>query len=156
MARFIFQLDGVLRHRERIEKERQRDLALAEAQMVRLEGELRVMNEQIQQSTAAVRDGHLVGRLDMHYLAAHRRYMLGMQRKVIALAEKMALQQRQVEESRRALTEASKQKKILEKLRERHHQRWAAAIALREAGDLDELSTQLSFRNLTADMEDVT
>lgn len=148
MAQFEFQLEGVLRHRERLEKDRQRDLAAAQAEMVRLNAELQALNQDVQQSTADVRDHHLVGRLDLGFLAAHRRYMLGMQRKVIAVAERMGQQQVAVDAARRALAEASKQRKILEKLKGRQQQRWAAGLARREAGELDELTTQLSFRNL--------
>src|SRR5690348_2309444 len=111
MARFVFQLEGVLRHRERVEKDRMRELALAQGEMARLEGELNALNQEVRQSTTEVRDHHLVGRLDMSYLAAHRRYMLGMQRKTLALAQKMALQQRQVEDAQNALMEAAKQRK---------------------------------------------
>lgn len=148
MAQFHFQLQGVLEHRERVEKDRQRELAVAQAEMVRLDGELQAINRDVQQSTDDVRDHHLVGRLDMTYLAAHRRYMLGMQRKVLTLAQKIAAQQQVVDSARRALAEASKRKKILEKLREKQHRRWNDALARREAGALDELTTQLSFRQL--------
>lgn len=152
MSQFRFQLEGVLEHRERIEKDRQRELATAQAEMVRLDGELQGLNRDILQSTADVRDHHLVGRLDMNYLAAHRRYMIGMQRRVLAAAQRIAAQQQLVDTARRALAEASKQKKILEKLRENQHQRWSETLARREAGALDELTTQLSFRQL-ADVE---
>lgn len=148
MGQFRFQLEGVLEHRERLEKDRQRDLAVAQAEMVRLDSELQAVNRDVQQSTADVRDHHLVGRLDMTYLAAHRRYMLGMQRKVLAMAQKIAGQQQVVDAARRALAEASKQKKILEKLKEKQHRRWNEELARREAGALDELTTQLSFRQL--------
>lgn len=148
MAQFHFQLEGVLEHRERVEKDRQRELAAAQTEMVRLDGELQAMNRDVQQSTADVRDHHLVGRLDMTYLAAHRRYMLGMRRKVFALAQKIAAQQQVVDAARRALAEASKQKKILEKLKEKQNRRWNEELARREAGALDELTTQLSFRQL--------
>lgn len=148
MAQFQFQLEGVLEHRERIEKDRQRDLAAAQTEMVRLDGELRAVNRDVQQSTADVRDHHLVGRLDMAYLAAHRRYMLGMQRKVLALAQRISAQQQVLDSARRALAEASKQKRIIEKLRERRLRQWVDALARREAAVLDELTTQLSFRQL--------
>lgn len=148
MPQFEFQLEGVLRHRERVEKDRQRDLAAAQAEMVRLDAELQTLNRDVQQSTADMRDHHLVGRLDMGYLAAHRRYMLGMQRRVIAVAEQMGRQQVVIDAARWALAQASKEKKILEKLKERQQQEWAAALARHEAGELDELTTQLSFRNL--------
>ena len=148
MAQFRFQLQGVLEHRERIEKDRQRELAVAQSEMVRLDAELQSLNREVQQSTAHVRDNHLIGRLDLAYLAAHRRYMLGMHRKVVAVAQKMGAHQVVVDEARGALGEASKQKKIVEKLREKQYQRWTAELARCEAGALDELTTQLSFRML--------
>jgi len=154
MARFIFQLEAVLRHRQRIERDRQGDLAVAQKEMVRLEADLRAIDHEVKQATADVRDNRLTGRLDLNYLAAHRRYMLGMQRKVMALAQKMAAQQKLVEDARRALADASKQKKVMEKLEERQFQRWLAALALREAGELDELTTQLSFRSLAEQREE--
>ena len=148
MAEFVFQLESVLRHRERIEKDRYRELSIRDAEMKRLEGELNSLNQELQGSTADVRDHHLVGQLDMRYLAAHRRYMLGMQRKVHALALKMTQQQKLVDEARRALLEASKQRKILEKLRERQHLRWKEAESRREESDLDEIVAQMSFHQI--------
>ncbi|HSZ54220.1 MAG TPA: flagellar export protein FliJ [Tepidisphaeraceae bacterium] len=153
MARFEFKLEGVLRHRERIEQDRQRDLALVQADMGQLQAELRAFNVDVQRNVSAARN-QLVGKLDMGYLAAHRRYMLGMQRKVHDLAQRMAAQQQKVDEARSALTDATKQKKILEKLRERQQQRWAAEHNRREAGALDELTTQLSYQALARQAED--
>lgn len=153
MARFVFKLEGVLRHRERIEQDRQRELAIVQADMVQLQNELRAFNGEVQRNVAAAR-GQLVGKLDMGYLAAHRRYMLGMQRKVHDLAQRMAAQQQRVDEARRSLVEATKQKKILEKLRERQQERWAAEQNRREAGALDELTTQLSYQSLIGQVED--
>ncbi|HXE53036.1 MAG TPA: flagellar export protein FliJ [Tepidisphaeraceae bacterium] len=154
MARFIFKLDGILRHRERIEQERQRDLAIAQAEMARLEGQLRQFQGELQHSSADVRDNHLVGKLDMLYLAAHRRYMLGMNRKVLALAQTMAAQKQKVDQARVALAEASLQKKMLEKLRERHHERWRADQSRAEANALDELTTQMSYQTSLAQAEE--
>ena len=40
MARFEFQLEGVLQHRKNVEHERQRELALVQGQLQQLENEL--------------------------------------------------------------------------------------------------------------------
>lgn len=146
MAQFHFQLEGVLRHRERIEMDCQRQLALAQGEMSRLQAELRALNEHVQATTGDVRDNHLTGRLDLSFLAAHRRYVLGMQRKAIGLIQRAAQQQRTVEEAQKKLAEAMKQRKILEKLREKQHRRWAEALARKEAAELDEITTQMSHR----------
>ena len=148
MAQFIFQLDGVLRHRERVEKDRQRELAVVLKEMARLEAELAVLDQETKQNASDVRDHHLLGELKLSFLAAHRRYMLAMQRKIIALAQKMAQHQLVVDQARTALAEASKQKKILEKLRERQQEAWTAKLNRRENSDLDELATQMSFRQI--------
>lgn len=152
MSKFIFKLEGVLRHRERIEQDRQRDLAIAQGQMVQLQAQLRAFNDEVQKNVADVR-GSLTGTLNMTYLAAHRRYMLGMQRKIHDLAQRMAAQQQRVNEARLALVDATKQRKILEKLRERQHEQWTMEQNRREAGDLDELSTQLAYQSLVEQLE---
>ena len=149
MPRFLFTLETVLHHRERIEQERQRDLALVQSELSRLQSMVRGIEDEMQRSTSDVRDNHLIGRLNMAYLAAHRRYMLGMQRKGMDLVEKITTQQQKVTEARAALAEASKQKKILEKLRERQHAQWSADLARAEAGAADELATQMSYASLT-------
>jgi len=148
MAAFVFKLDAVLHHRERVEKDRYRNFAVVEGEMKRLEGELNALNQELQGNSADVRDNHLIGRLDLRYLAAHRRYMLGMQRKVHGLAQKMTQQQKLVDDARQALLEASKQRKILDKLRERQNQRWNEAQARRETSELDEVVAQMSFRRI--------
>jgi len=149
MAQFHFQLEAVLRHRERLEKDCQRDVAVAQAEMGRIQSELRALNHQVQTTTADVRQNHLTGRLDLSFLAAHRRYVLGMQRRAMGLVQKAAQQQRVVEEAQKKLAEAMKQRKVLEKLRERQHRRWAEGLARGEARELDEVITQMSFRAST-------
>ena len=153
MAQFHFQLEGVLRHRDRVEKDCQRELGLAQAEMSRLQAELRGLNDQVQSTTADVRNNHLTGRLDLSYLAAHRRYVLGMQRRAMGLIQKAAQQQRIVEEAQKKLAEAMKQRKILEKLREKQHRRWAESLARKEAAELDEITTQMSHRALSEGLE---
>ena len=153
MARFVFQLDGVLKHRKSIERDKQRELALVQAQMHGLENELRQLDESVRNTTQDVRQNHLVGRLDMNFLAAHRRYMVAMQRQAMALVQKMALVQRQLEEAQKTLAEAAKQRKIIEKLREKQHQRWKDDQSRRELAEADEVSTQLSYRQQVAEPE---
>jgi len=149
LARFLFKLETVLRHRERIEQERQRDLALLQSELTRLQSLVRGIEDEMQKSTADVRDNHLVGKLNLAYLASHRRYMLGMQRKGLDLVEQINAQQQKVNEARAALAEASKQKKILEKLRERQQSQWSADVARAEASAADEMATQMSHASLS-------
>jgi flagellar export protein FliJ len=49
-----------------------------------------------------------------------------------------------LDDARRALAEAAKQRKIIEKLRERQFERWREDQARRETAWLDEAGTQLA------------
>src|SRR5215210_1788307 len=112
MPRFVFQLESVLRQRKLVEDQRQRDLAVVQAEYAALEAKLRAMDDEVQTTTADVRTNHLTGRLDLGLLAAHRRYTLAMQRKALGIAEQMAAVQVRLNEARHALAEAAKQRKI--------------------------------------------
>src|SRR3954465_9469342 len=124
MAQFKFKLAAVLRHREAIEKEKQRDYALALARQKELEDQLKALDQQMQTTNDDIRQNHLVGRLDVSFITAHRRFLMGMQRKAIEVVTAIAAAQKQAEVARAALGEAAKQRKILEKLRDTQHGRW--------------------------------
>src|SRR5688500_16824219 len=103
MPKFVFQLDAVLRHRKMLEEQRMRELGHAQAEMAKLEAELRSMDETTKGVSQDLRDNRLTGTLDMAFLAAHRRYVLAMQRKAFALAQRMAAQQQVVDAARAKL-----------------------------------------------------
>jgi flagellar protein FliJ len=151
MPRFVFQLDGVLRQRRHVEHEKQRELALAQRRMQELQEELRDLNDGVAASTEDVRREHLSGPLDMSFLMGHRRYLIEMQRKALALMQRMALAQRQVEQAQETLAGAARNRKIIEKLREKHHDRWLAALSRRELSEQDEIGMRLSYLNLADD-----
>jgi flagellar FliJ protein len=147
MPKFVFQLEGVLKHRRNIERERRRPLALAQAKLHQLQSELRELDQSVQSANADARQHHLVGRLDMGFIAAHRRYIAATQRQAVALAQKMALAQREIDQARAALAEAAKQRKIIEKLREKQFGAWREDLARKESRELDEIGAQLSARH---------
>jgi flagellar FliJ protein len=154
MAKFLFHLDGLLRHRKNQERERQRDVALIAAEMARLETELGSLNGTLEQTLADLRTNHLVGRLDLQFLAAHRRYILSVQRKTGSIAQKMALVQKQIDDARVQLIEAARQRKMLEKLREKHHETWVAQQNHREFLEADDIGTRLALADTAGGGED--
>jgi len=147
MPKFIFNLEPVLRHRVLVEQERLRDLAAAQAEMVRLQAELKALTESMQASARDMKANHLTGSLDVNYLAAHRRYTVATQRQGLLLVQEMARQQRKVDEAQRLLAEAAKGRKVLEKLKERQRDRWATEVHRKELAELDEVGMQLTYRN---------
>jgi flagellar FliJ protein len=146
MARFVFSLEGVLRHRRNIEHGRQRELADATVAMQRLQDELRELDELLKQSNEEMRQSHLTGRIEMSWLVAHRRFVMSGQRKAVTLMQRIALAQRAVQEKRQALVEAARETKVLEKLREHQWEAWRAEQARKEFAELDEAGTQIAYR----------
>lgn len=153
MAAFRFQLEGVLRHRKNIEQERQRQLAVIQGQMSQLQAELRRMDHEVQNANLELRNTRLVGTLDMNFLAAHRRFVASMQRKAVTVAQRMALLQRDLDQSRKALAEAAKRRKIMEKLRERYWNRWVQQLNRKEMEAMDEIGMQLGCQDIAAEMQ---
>ncbi|HEV8377223.1 MAG TPA: flagellar export protein FliJ [Tepidisphaeraceae bacterium] len=148
MPRFKFQLEGVLEHRKNLEEEKQRALAAILAEMQRLKNELADLDQTARTAISDLRQNRLTGHLDLTFLAAHRRFTGSIQRKAIAIAQKMALVLRQIDEARAALAEAAKQRKVIEKLRERQLERWQSQQHRQEMEELDDIGMQLAFRQL--------
>ncbi len=146
MAQFVFKLEGVLRHRKNLEQARQRTLAEVQAQLSQLEAQLRALDAQVQATNDDVRQNRLIGKVDVNFLTAHRRFLMATQRRAMEIAQNMGLVQLKLDEARRALAEAAKERKVLEKLRERKHQAWQAELNRKEAAALDEVAMQMSYR----------
>jgi flagellar FliJ protein len=153
MAQFKFKLAAVLRHREAIEKEKQRDYALALARQKELEDQLKALDQQMQATNEDVRQNHLVGRLDVSFITAHRRFLLGMRRKAMDLAAALARAQKETEAARVVMAEAAKQRMVLEKLREKQQERWRDEVARKEMMALDEVAMQIAFAQFVAQGE---
>jgi flagellar export protein FliJ len=145
MAQFKFKLAAVLRHREAIEKEKQRDYALALARQKELEDQLKGLDQSMQASNDDVRQNHLVGRLDVSFITAHRRFLLGMRQKAVALATALGKAQQVTEAARVVMAEAAKHRMVLEKLREKQADRWKDEAARKEMAALDEVAMQIAF-----------
>jgi flagellar FliJ protein len=154
MAQFLFHLEGLLRHRRNQEQQRQRELAAIASRMAALQNEMGSLNGTLTDTLDDLRNNHLTGRLDVQFLAAHRRYRLSVQRKTALLAQKMTLVQKELEAARQILTEAAKQRKMLEKLREKQLAAWKAKQNQREFFEADDIGTQLAFADSTDVGED--
>jgi flagellar export protein FliJ len=108
MPQFIFKLQAVLRQRKNIEQQRQRELVGVQRRLVAIEQQLRAVDNGVRAAEEDLRQNRLLGKLDLSFLAAHRRYSLAMRRKVLELAKVMAGAQKQVDEARARLVEAAK------------------------------------------------
>jgi flagellar FliJ protein len=149
VAKFVFKLASVLKQRLHVERQRQRDLAERQAHLSSLQLQLKQLNERVSATNEDVRNNHLTGKLDMGFLAAHRRFVAAMQRGALEIVQRMAVAQKQVDEALAALAEAAKQRKAIEKLRERQFERWRAEQDRKEVAELDEVAMQMSYHDVT-------
>jgi len=151
MAQFKFELQDVLRQRKNVEQIAQRDVALAVQAMVGLENQLKRLDESVRGVTDDVRANHLVGELDVSFITAHRRYLRGMERAALDLARQIAEAKAKVDKAQALLIEAAKQRKTMEKLRDREEERWRQTQATRENAAVDEAGMQIAFNNIVQD-----
>src|SRR5438093_8405663 len=135
MAAFEFKLEGVLEQRRSAERQRQGELAAAQRRLLSLQHDLRVAT-----GAASLADMNLRGRVDPRLLLEHARYAQAMRRRTRALREQLADAMRQVSVAQLALTEAAKQRKVLEKLWENQQTAWTVLERRREAMAADDLA----------------
>ncbi len=143
MAKFVFKLEGVLKERKNAERQRLLELGVIQKDMTALKEQLRALDQTVRDADKDLRENRLIGKLDLRFLAAHRRFAFSMQRKALALAEQMAQVQVKVDEAQKKLTEAMKRRKAIEKLREKQFERWREDLARYELHEMDEVAMQM-------------
>lgn len=151
MKRFEFPLQALLEQRQRVEEARQRELAVELRQMARVEEGLRGLEASVAAEHAALRDGHLTGRIDLSLLAAHRRFLLGCERRRAELLTELSACRQRVERARALLTEAATARKVVERLRERRYAQWKSAVFKAEQDELDDAVSSLRVYRLQCD-----
>jgi flagellar FliJ protein len=151
MAKFEFQLDGVLKHRVNLERGKQRALAEVQAEMTRLQGELMALDRSVKAANEDMRQNHLTGRLDLGFMAAHRRFLVATQQRAQEIIAQMQGVQLRVDEARRHLVAATKDRKVIEKVRERQTARWREDLVRKERAETDEIGMQLGYANLLSE-----
>lgn len=145
MPVFTFKLQAVLQHRKMQEQQAQRAFAVVAAKQAALQARVNAMDDNLRDVLADLRANHLTGTLDLAFLAGHRRFMMAMQRQGIDLVQELSAIKPEVDAAHTALAEAAKQRKILEKLREKQLARWNESLAAKELAAADEVAMQMSF-----------
>ena len=145
MAKFVFPLQPLLAQRERVEQERQRDVAVVGTELMTAQADLQRVETGVRDALDDLRRNHLTGKIDLTYLAAHRRYMLAMQRQGAVLTQAVKVAQARMDVAQRLLAEAAKQRKAIDTLREQQQARWAEGQARRESAAMDEIAMQMAY-----------
>lgn len=145
MARFVFQLDPLLKARRAEEQRKQLAVAELEQQRRALEDRVRAQQQSITEGKRALRTS-LTGSLEVHALRSHAaatmRVMKDAQRMVIELAGV----HKRLENARAELIEAAKQRRAVELIREQRFEAWKQAQQKAEINAMDEMAVIAAAR----------
>jgi len=150
MPKFVFKLDPLLEHRRRIERDHQVHVAAVESERAELEGRLRKMAADADASRVALRSSlgaagsTMPHRVDTHATRWQAAAAMSSDAKARTIAVQLAGVLKRLEDARGLLTEAAKERRAVERLRERRLDAFNRRIAEREARDLDDLNTARS------------
>lgn len=147
MATFTFRYQTLLDHRRRIEDEAQRELAKHLRVRSILQDQLRNQQETIHRSKHEL-TGALVGKVDLTAVGRFARYSGSVAARARQIVGRLAQLEDEVAEARSILLDATRKRKALELLRDRHHGLWRREQDLRETAELDDLSTQRYARRV--------
>lgn len=140
MAQFQFRFQTLLAHHRRVEDQRQRELAKHLRTRLILHDQIRDMQDTIRDSKQSMADG-LVGKVDLTRVGQFARYSGHAATRARQIVVKLAGLEKQIEDARQALLDATKQRKSLELLRDKHEAQWRYEQNRRETNELDELAT---------------
>lgn len=138
MRRFEFSLQKVLDYRQR--REEQAIRAFAEAQ-VQLMHEQAVLHHLLIEREECLRRSHRRQRLTVDLLDVEQTYLSALEKRIEVQRERVAEAEKVLEEKREALIEAQRERKALERLREKHYEQWRQQLLRAEQKALDDLAT---------------
>lgn len=151
MAKFKFRYETVLRQRKNVEDQRQRELAQHLRGRMILENQLRQMQQTIRDSKQQIGTG-LVGKVDLGGIGRVAQYSAQVRLRGQQIAVELAKRESQIVDARQRLLEATRQRKALELLRDKHHLAWVSEQNRRETVELDDLTNQRYARELSMEV----
>ncbi len=145
MKRFQFRFEKVLSYRRHQEQQKQRDLAAMEHLRQRQEQTIAAtMEERARQQREQNR--YMTGEVDVRRLSRYTRYYLMLKQKELTDRELLARIMKEADRRRAELIEAAKQRKIYEKLEERHRERYQVEHNLLLQKETDDLGQKIHWR----------
>ena len=145
MAGFVFKLQAVLKQRQAIEDQKQRELAMVMRQRMILMDQLKREQQTITASKHALGQA-LVGRVDLSRVGDFARYSSQTTQRAMQIVNHLAGLESKVEQARKSLVEAMRNRKALDLLKEKHQRQWQQRQDRLEAAALDELAVQRHAR----------
>ena len=141
-GRFRFRLDVVERLRRQAQDARRRVVADALRAVKRVEARIDQLTRQLGDTMDRARGTQGAARIDLVSLRGHQIYRGYLHRRLLQSTAELSQRQRELQTERGKLAEASKRLKVIEKLRERHWNRYVTALRREEQAATDEVAVQ--------------
>ncbi|PWB67861.1 flagellar export protein FliJ [candidate division GN15 bacterium] len=139
MKKFRYRLEPILKIRSHVEKQRQKDHATALQQVYRQKEQLAAIDQE-RARTFAFQRAKLEGRIHTQQLLSASRYLVRLKRDTMTGSELLKGLEREAERKRQLLVQASRERKIYEKLRERQETKFNQEVEQHDRKTLDELA----------------
>lgn len=136
MKKFVFTLQPVLDQRQRVEDEKQQIVAQRRRALDDAEAELNRLNQEFRSSSQRLRTEHQT--LSAEDLRLHYAHLSFLDRTIVAQIAVVAERRLSLDRARADLLAASKERKVVEKLKDRRHEAYAAEAARLEQNALDD------------------
>lgn len=142
MKKFRFRLERILQLKAHKEKDKQKNLALSSQKVFNQEEKLQDINtDRIETQTE--QNKYLVGLLDSTRLSIYSRYYVRLKKSELAGKEILIAFKKEQDDKRSELVEATRDKKIYEKLKERQHDKYYEDLEREWQKEQDELASQI-------------
>ena len=145
--KYTFRLQTVLRLRKTAEDECRRRVAGRLREIARVESEVRHLHEQFAWEVDRSRDDQRNPAMNVMTIRRRRGYMGHLQRRKGECEAQVRVLREKLEEDQKALAHASKEVKVLEKLRDRQWDRHRELERRAERAEEDEIGQQMFLRH---------
>jgi flagellar FliJ protein len=139
----------LLELRRRAEKDKQLVVAQIQQQIAGFMRQMQEAHGTISRQNKHLAAEKLTGRLDLSYISNEKRYVHTLNVFIAQTLQKVAAEEQKLAAARQELLAAARDRKIIEKLREKQYQRWLAEQGRIEAAFTDEIGTQLALRRMS-------
>ncbi len=148
--RFRFRLEQVLRLRKQVEELRIRELAQAQGELLKIEDSLRAHSEEEKAFLERYGEFEKIGAFNADDAMAYCQYKDWLLRREKELRRREKEWMKEVERRRQAVVKASRDRRLLENLREKQFRAHAQEVLSEEQRFLDEISSIAFVRRARA------
>jgi len=148
MKKFDFRLQPILELRRRQEDQKKRAVGSLLADIARQQQQALEMAQEVRQQGRILKKQFAGGTVDVGWISYYQSYVGTMYRSIAQRIENVSSIQKSLAIARKELSEAAKQTKILEKLREKQKLRYDDRLRRAETNLIDELGMNAYCRSL--------